>query len=71
MNGGQSPPFAYSCRLDSLPDFADNNVMLYRTFGKDKRKVSILGFGCMRLPTNTGKMNGIVNEKEAERIVRY
>ena len=25
----------------------------------------------MRLPTNDGKMDGIVNEKEAERIVRY
>jgi len=45
--------------------------MQYRTFGKDKRKVSVLGFGCMRLPTDNGKMDGIVNEKEAERIVRY
>ena len=45
--------------------------MQYRTFGKDKRKVSVLGFGCMRLPTDTGKMDGKVNEKEAERIVRY
>ena len=45
--------------------------MQYRTFGKDKRKFSILGFGCMRLPTNNGKMEGAVNEKEAARIVRY
>ena len=45
--------------------------MQYRTFGKDKRKVSILGFGCMRLPTDTGRMDGVVNEKEATRIVRY
>ena len=45
--------------------------MLYRTFGKDKRQVSILGFGCMRLPTDTGKMSGKVDEKEADRIIRY
>ena len=25
--------------------------MLYREMGKTKEKVSILGFGCMRLPT--------------------
>ena len=45
--------------------------MQYRTFGKDKRKVSVLGFGCMRLPTDNGKLDGKVDEKEAERIVRY
>jgi predicted aldo/keto reductase-like oxidoreductase len=45
--------------------------MQYRTFGKDQRKVSVLGFGCMRLPTNNGKMDGTVDRKEAERIVRY
>ena len=45
--------------------------MQYRTFGKDKRKVSILGFGCMRLPTIGGKSDGAVDEKEAERIIRY
>jgi predicted aldo/keto reductase-like oxidoreductase len=45
--------------------------MQYRTFGKDNRKVSALGFGCMRLPTDNGKQDGIVNEKEAERIIRY
>jgi predicted aldo/keto reductase-like oxidoreductase len=45
--------------------------MQYRTFGKDKRKVSVLGFGCMRLPTDNGKMTGVVDEKESERIVRY
>jgi len=45
--------------------------MQYRTFGKDKRKVSILGFGTMRLPTDNGKMSGTVNEKEAARIVQY
>ena len=45
--------------------------MQYRTFGKDKRKVSILGFGCMRLPTDNGTITGVVDEKEAERVVRY
>ena len=45
--------------------------MQYRTFGKDKRKVSILGFGTMRLPTDDGTMTGTVDEKEAARIVRY
>jgi len=45
--------------------------MQYRTFGKDQRKVSNLGFGTMRLPTDDGKMTGIVDEKEAERIIRY
>ena len=45
--------------------------MQYRTFGKDKRKISILGFGTMRLPTDNGKMSGNVDEKEAQRIVRY
>ena len=45
--------------------------MQYRTFGKDKRKVSALGFGCMRLPTDDGTMSGKVNEKEAERCIRY
>ena len=45
--------------------------MQYRPFGKDKRKLSILGFGTMRLPTNNGKMSGKVDEKEAERIIKY
>jgi predicted aldo/keto reductase-like oxidoreductase len=45
--------------------------MQYRAFGKDKRKVSVLGFGCMRLPTDNGKMDGVVDEKESERIIRY
>ena len=45
--------------------------MHYREFGKDKRKVSVLGFGTMRLPTDNGKMDGVVDENEAARIVRY
>ncbi|MDR0391743.1 MAG: aldo/keto reductase [Planctomycetaceae bacterium] len=44
--------------------------MNYRTFGKDKRKVSVLGMGCMRLPTTSGKTDGTVIEKDAKRIIR-
>ncbi|MDR1485336.1 MAG: aldo/keto reductase [Planctomycetaceae bacterium] len=44
--------------------------MNYRTFGKDSRKVSVLGFGCMRLPTTSGKTDGTVIEKEAQRMIR-
>ncbi|MDR1962440.1 MAG: aldo/keto reductase [Planctomycetaceae bacterium] len=57
--------------------------MQYREFGKDKRKdnvngkdkdkvkVSVLGFGCMRLPTDNGKMDGVVDEKESARMIRH
>jgi predicted aldo/keto reductase-like oxidoreductase len=47
--------------------------MQYREFGKGKQKVkvSVLGFGCMRLPTDNGKMDGIVDEKESTRIIRH
>ncbi|MDR2643618.1 MAG: aldo/keto reductase [Planctomycetaceae bacterium] len=44
--------------------------MNYRTFGKDERKVSALGIGCMRLPTTSGKTDGTVIEKEAKRMIR-
>ncbi|MDR2171175.1 MAG: aldo/keto reductase [Planctomycetaceae bacterium] len=44
--------------------------MNYRTFGKDARKVSALGFGCMRLPTSSGKLDGTVIEKDAKRMIR-
>jgi predicted aldo/keto reductase-like oxidoreductase len=47
--------------------------MHYREFGRNKQKVkvSVLGFGCMRLPTDNGKMDGIVDEQESARIIRY
>jgi predicted aldo/keto reductase-like oxidoreductase len=47
--------------------------MQYREFskGKQKVKVSVLGFGCMRLPTDNGKMDGIVDEQESTRMIRY
>ncbi len=44
--------------------------MQYREFGKDKRQVSALGFGCMRLPTTNGLPNGPIDEAEATRMVR-
>lgn len=43
--------------------------MLYRELGKTGKKVSILGFGCMRFPTlEDGKT---INEEEAIKMVRY
>jgi hypothetical protein len=44
--------------------------MNYRKFGKDKDKVSILGFGCMRLPVVDNKYENI-NEAEATMMLRY
>ena len=44
--------------------------MLYRNFGKTGKKVSILGFGCMRLPIINGKPDNI-NEPVATDMIRY
>ncbi|WP_125154267.1 aldo/keto reductase [Clostridium rectalis] len=44
--------------------------MLYREFGKTKEKVSILGYGCMRLPCVSNN-NKSVDEKEAIKQIRY
>lgn len=41
--------------------------MLYRKFGKCNDDLSILGFGCMRLPEKEGK----IDEKEAIKMIRY
>ncbi|MDR1293332.1 MAG: aldo/keto reductase [Clostridiales Family XIII bacterium] len=41
--------------------------MLYRTFGKTGERVSLLGFGAMRLPTAGGK----VDEAESIRMIRH
>ena len=44
--------------------------MLYRTFGKTDEKVSVLGYGTMRLPT-IGNDYGKVDDAEAIKLVRY
>lgn len=44
--------------------------MLYRTFGKTGEKVSILGFGCMRLPILEGNPSKI-NEPLATEMLHY
>lgn len=43
--------------------------MLYRELGKTKEKVSILGFGAMRLPTNG--TNDIINKEKSSEILSY
>jgi predicted aldo/keto reductase-like oxidoreductase len=45
------------------------NKMQYRTLGKTGLKVSILGFGCMRLPTLSWETHN-VNRDEAIKIIR-
>ncbi|MDK2917671.1 MAG: uncharacterized protein PWQ37_404 [Candidatus Petromonas sp.] len=46
------------------------SMMLYRKFGKTNEEVSILGFGCMRLPVINGK-DHLIDEKEAIKQIRY
>jgi uncharacterized protein len=46
--------------------------MLYREFGHDGWEVSILGFGCMRLPTSDGIPIGAnIVEDEAIKMIRH
>ncbi len=46
--------------------------MQYRKFGRLDWKTSVLGFGCMRLPTmDNNPMSGNINEEEAKRMIRY
>ena len=51
--------------------------MQYRKFGKSGLDVSILGFGCMRLPVNPPEAEGkdsdvkSIDEPEAIKMIRY
>lgn len=44
--------------------------MQYRTFGRTNEKVSILGFGCMRLPF-LGEDRSCIDEAQATRLIRH
>src|ERR1039457_4725535 len=44
--------------------------MLYREAGKTGQKLSILGFGCMRLPIIGGKTH-LIDEEKAQAMVDY
>jgi hypothetical protein len=44
--------------------------MEYRTFGRTGIKISVLGFGCMRLPV-TGRDVNRIDEKEATEMIRH
>lgn len=47
--------------------------MLYRKMGKTGDELSVLGFGCMRLPQKRGEpgSSGAIDEKRATRQIRY
>jgi len=45
--------------------------MLYRKFGKTNEQVSILGFGCMRLPLRPGGVAANINVEESTKLIRY
>ena len=45
--------------------------MQYRKFGRTNEMVSVLGFGCMRLPLLPGGDMSQIDEVEATRLIRY
>jgi len=45
--------------------------MLYRKFGKTNEMVSILGFGCMRLPLQPGGDSTKIDEELSTKLLRY
>src|ERR1039457_6844511 len=52
-------------------NFLEPVTMQFRKFGKLDWNASVLGFGCMRLPTVDGNPNGPnINEAEAVRMIR-
>ena len=44
--------------------------MQYRTFGRAKDRISVLGFGCMRFPTLEREGRRVIDEAEAVRMLR-
>ncbi|MCE1198821.1 MAG: aldo/keto reductase [Marinilabiliales bacterium] len=45
--------------------------MLYRRFGKTNEQVSLLGFGCMRLPLHPGGVYANIDVEASSRLIRY
>ena len=45
--------------------------MLYRRFGKTNEMVSVLGFGCMRLPILSKEDPTSIDEEQAIKMIRY
>ena len=45
--------------------------MIYRRFGKTNEMVSVLGFGCMRLPISSKDDPTSIDEKQATEMIRY
>ncbi len=45
--------------------------MQYRAFGRTGEQISILGFGCMRLPVLPGGDNSRIDEEKAMQQIRY